>query len=191
LARRRRRNWVRIVYITALLLLLCWVYLRWVMDTPDGRIDAQRMSVFASSFFYMFMGVQFAVVVLLTPAYTAGAIAEEKDRRTLEFVLATDLRNREIGLGKLAARVTNITMLVLAGLRVLSALQFPGGVDPLLSAAGFAATLLTMASLGGLSIFNSVQCRKPRDAIALTYVGAATYLLLSGFAKILVPVSGA
>ena len=34
---------------------------------------------------------------MLTPAYVAGAISEEKDRKTLEFLLATDLRNREIG----------------------------------------------------------------------------------------------
>ncbi len=189
-ARRRRNIAVRCLYAGALLLLLCWVYFIWVVDTPDGRIAPNRLSDFASSFFYMFMGVQFVVVVLLTPAYTAGAIAEEKERRTLEFVLATDLDNREIVLSKLASRLVNITFLILTGLPVLSALQFLGGVDPNLTVAGFAVTGLTMASLGGLGIFNSVQCRRPRDAIALTYVGAATYLILSGFAKVLLAVSG-
>ena len=51
-------------------------------------------------------------------------------------------------------------MLVITGLPILAALQFLGGVDPQLVLAGFAATLLTVASVAGLSIFNSVLCRR-------------------------------
>ena len=79
----------------------------------------------------------------------AGSIAEEKDRKTLEFLLATDLRNREIILSKLGARLANLLLFILTGLPILSILQFLGGVDPNLVLAGFAATFLTMAGLGG------------------------------------------
>src|SRR5438094_417338 len=85
--------------------------------------------------------------LLATAAYTAGAISEEKEHRTLEYLLATDLRNREIVLGKLASRLANLALLVVAGLPVLSLLQFLGGVDPDLMLATFALTGLTMASL--------------------------------------------
>jgi ABC-type transport system involved in multi-copper enzyme maturation permease subunit len=181
-ARRPRQIILRCVYAFLLLFLICWIYLMWVMDRPGGEVSAQQMTVFASSFFYMFISVQFIAVVILTPAFTAGAIAEEKDRKTLEFILATDLRNREIVLSKLASRFANLTLLLLTGVPILSALQFFGGVDPNLTIAGFAATVLTMASLAGLGIFCSVQARKPRDAIALTYLTAAAYLILSTFA---------
>jgi ABC-type transport system involved in multi-copper enzyme maturation permease subunit len=181
-ARRPRQIILRCVYAFLLLFLICWIYLMWVMDRPGGEVSAQQMTVFASSFFYMFISVQFIAVVILTPAFTAGAIAEEKDRKTLEFILATDLRNREIVLSKLASRFANLTLLLLTGVPILSALQFFGGVDPNLTVAGFAATVLTMASLAGLGIFCSVQARKPRDAIALTYLTAAAYLILSTFA---------
>src|SRR5207237_8910103 len=129
-----------------------------------------EMARFAEAFFYAFMSVQFTVVGVLTPAYTAGAIAEEKERRTLEFLLATDLRNREIILSKLLSRMANITLLVMAGLPILSFLQFLGGVDPNLVLAGFAATGLTMVSLAGLSLLNSVLTKLPPAAISATYL---------------------
>jgi hypothetical protein len=139
----------------------------------------------AGSFFKWFMSVQFVTVLLLTPAFAAGAIAEEKERKTLEFILATDLRNREIVLSKLASRFSNLGLLILTGLPILSITQFMGGVDPDLVLAGFAATGLTMASLTALSILQSVYAKKPRDAIILTYLATVAYLGLSSLALVL------
>jgi ABC-type transport system involved in multi-copper enzyme maturation permease subunit len=185
-ARRSRYVLVRCLYAGILTILLGWVYLFFWLGTDDGTIPARQMAAFAEGFFYMFMAVQFAAVVLLTPGYVGGAIAEEKDRKTLEFILTTDLSNREIVLGKVLARLANLVLLLLAGLPILAAMQFLGGVDPNLVLAGFAATLATMLSLAAVSTLNSVYSRKPRDAIALTYVAYATYLL-GGFSELLRP----
>jgi ABC-type transport system involved in multi-copper enzyme maturation permease subunit len=186
-SRRGRYILFRCLYAGLLTLLLVWVYYMWSWRLDrTGRIPAHDMPEFAESFFVMFMVVQFAAVWLLTPGYTAGAVAEEKDRRTLEFLLATDLRNREIVLSKLASRLANLTLLILTGLPILSMLQLLGGVDPNLVLAGFAATGLTMLSLAGLSILNSVLLRKPRDAIVLTYLGAVAYLVLAGVTELVV-----
>jgi ABC-type Na+ efflux pump permease subunit len=134
---------------------------------------------------------QLAVVVLLTPAFTASAIAEEKERKTLEFILATDLRNREIVLSKLASRYCNLGLLVLTGLPILGLTQFLGGVDPDLVLAGFVITGVTMASLAALSILQSVYAKKARDAIVLTYLGALGYVVLASSSLILsAPVPG-
>jgi ABC-type transport system involved in multi-copper enzyme maturation permease subunit len=183
--RRVRYFLVRGAYASVLYLLLCWVYYAWVVDTPGGDLPASRLARFAETFFYTFMGAQFLTVAALTPAYVAGAVSEEKERGTLEFLLATDLDSREIVLGKLAARVINLTFLLLTGLPLLAALQFLGGVAPNLVLAGFAATGLTLASLAGLSILHSVLARKPRDALALTYLTAAAYLVVSGLGSLL------
>ena len=130
------------------------------------------------------MSVQFSLVILLTPAYTAGAIAEEKERKTLPFLLATDLRDREIILGKLMSRLLNLTLFILTGLPILSILQFLGGVDPGLLLAGFAATGLTMLGLAALSMVNSVLVRRARDAIVITYVEGLAYVVLSGASSV-------
>src|SRR5262249_35639000 len=143
-----------------------WVYL----FGQDDSTSLQAMATFAENLFFMFMTVQLVLTLILTPAYIAGAIAEEKDRKTLEYLLATDLRNREIVLSKLVARLANLMLIVLAGLPVLSFVQFFGGVDPGLLLASFAATGLIMVSLAGISMFCSVHSRKPRDAIVITYL---------------------
>jgi ABC-type transport system involved in multi-copper enzyme maturation permease subunit len=180
IARRQRYFLLRTLYALLLGVLLGWIYLLVMLENRGETMGRREAASFAEAFFYSFQGVQFVVMVLLTPAYTAGSIAEEKDRKTLEFVLATDLRNREIVLSKYFSRLANLSLLLLAGLPILSFLQFMGGVDPNLVLAGFAGTGLTMMSLASLSMVNSVLTRKPRDAIFLTYLGAAAYLILSG-----------
>jgi len=152
IARRSRYAFLRCAYALILFAVLFSVYRNY--DTPQwrGTNRAQSLAEFADAFFTTFMTVQFLAVAILTPAYAAGAVAEERDRRTLEYLLATDLHNREIVLGKLASRLGNLALLVLTGLPFLSFLQFLGGVDPGLVLAGYAALGLTMASLTSVKI---------------------------------------
>src|SRR5262249_7626029 len=160
------------LYAVGLLLLLLWVHSMWNLHlrfTANPRpLDYKAQAELAEMFFAAFAVTQFVVGVALTPAYIAGGVAEEKERKTLEFLLATDLRNREIVFGKLVARAGNLALFVLTGLPILSLMQFFGGIDPGLLLVSFAATALTAASLAGLSILNSVLRRKARDAIVLT-----------------------
>jgi ABC-type transport system involved in multi-copper enzyme maturation permease subunit len=189
MTRRGRYFLVRTLYAGALLLLLLIVWENHFAYRGD-YIARDQMAEFAASFFTTFMSAQFGVVLLLTPAYVAGAIAEEKERRTMEFILATDLRNREIVLGKLASRLVNLTFLVIAGLPILAILQFLGGIDPGLVLAGFAATAVTMFSLAAVSILCSVLVRKPRDAIVLAYLSILAYYLLVSLPLLLLTLPG-
>jgi ABC-type transport system involved in multi-copper enzyme maturation permease subunit len=187
-ARGGRSVVLRCLYLAILLAALFLLYWQsfgrgsgglWEVWTT-AAIQRSKLADFTDAFFWQFMTVQFAVVVLLTPAVTGGAIAEEKDRKTLDYLLTTDLNSREIVLGKLASRLAYLVLLVLTGLPVLCLLTFLGGVDPNLMLAGFLATAVTLLSLAGLSLFNSVYCRKPRTAILLTYLEVALYLIVTG-----------
>jgi ABC-type transport system involved in multi-copper enzyme maturation permease subunit len=183
LARRGRYVLLRCGYALALLFTLYNVYGNY--EYALRAINTNAMAEFAQAFFFTFVCIQFLAVLLLTPACTAGAIAEEKERRTLEFLLATDLRNREIVLSKLVARVANLGLLILTGLPVLSLTQLWGGVDPNLVIDAFAVTALTLASLGSLSILCSIYFKKPRDAILLTYLVMVAYFGCSGLSTVL------
>lgn len=186
-SRRIRFFIVRTLYLGFVFLVLCMMYNTWSAGRGVHRpILTSEIAGFAQYFFITFLGVQFAVTVFLTPAYTAGAIAEEKERRTLEYVLATDLRNQEVVLGKLLARLAQLMLLLIAGLPVLSAIQFLGGVDPNLVLAGFGLTGLTLISLAGLSIFASVVARRARDAILLTYLLLIFYWVVCAIGKVLI-----
>lgn len=180
--RRGRFILIRVVYACLLFFFLFFIfqshrniYRRHYSDV----ISPQRAARLAQDYFEMFMATQLIAVFLLTPAYVAGAIADEKNRRTLEFLLATDLRSREIILSKLGARLAQMTMFVLTGLPILSFMQFLGGVSPNLIIAGFVTTAMTMFGLAGISIFQSTYYKRPRDAIAITYLMVLAYVIIS------------
>jgi ABC-type transport system involved in multi-copper enzyme maturation permease subunit len=185
-ARRGQQLGHRTLYAVLLLALLFAVYWSWFPSYgQDSLLHEQAIrpadkARFAGSFFMAFLGIQFAVVLLVTPAYTAGAIAEHKERRTLDFLLVTDLSNREIVLGALAARLGNLLLLMITGLPVLSLLEFLGGVDPQLLLAAFAATAMMTLSLGGLSILISVNSRTSLGALFGTYMAIVLLLFISG-----------
>jgi ABC-type transport system involved in multi-copper enzyme maturation permease subunit len=183
--RRGRYALLRGVYAVGLLLFILALYRVQPALDRTGWTGAGGMARFAETFCYTFLAVQFLAVVALTPAYAAGAIAEEKDRKTLEFLLATDVRDREIVLGKMASRVANLTLLVLTGLPILSLTQLWGGVDLGLLLAAFAATGLTLLSLASVSLLTSAYSRKAREAVVLAYLTAAGYVGLSVLAHLL------
>ncbi len=189
-ARNPRLPLLRIGYAILLLVVLFLVYLKWTpahlardpfavlyLETtlPPGEIAA-----FASSFFMTFLGLQLVVVLLLTPALVGGAISGDKQTGALDFLLTSDLRSHEIILGKLGSRLATLLLLLLTGLPVLGFLQLLGGVDPNLVLAGFACTLLTLLSIGAVSIATSVMLPRPRDAVSTVYIMIVGYLMLTG-----------
>jgi ABC-type transport system involved in multi-copper enzyme maturation permease subunit len=183
-ARRNRFLLYRIYGYFVLILVTCF-FVAWEVGQRDQRLKTtHEIASFAAAFDYTFLSLQIVAVALLTPAYLGGVIAEEKERRTLEYLLATDLRNSEIVLSKLVSRVANLLLMLLTGLPVVAFVQFMGGIDPEVVLAGFAVTAITLSSLASLSVLTSVYARRARDAILYTYLVAAGYLLLSGLAPL-------
>lgn len=174
-ARRSRYFLLRGFYSIILLLILFFVWMS--VGSHGGLSPREQASRLAMDFFEIFSVVQLVAIGLLTPAYVAGAISEEKDRKTLEFLLATDLRNREIVFSKLLARFAHLMLFLLTGLPILGLLQFLGGIDPNLVFAGFGFTMVTMVGIGGVSILNSVVYRRPRDSIAISYLYVIAYMI--------------
>jgi ABC-type transport system involved in multi-copper enzyme maturation permease subunit len=124
---------------------------------------------FAGGFAVAILALQGIAVVVLTPAYLAGAIAEERDRRTLDLLFTTHLTDREIVLGKLFSRLTHLAGILLAGLPILCLLQLWGGADFSVLLAGFAVTGLSLLSVGSISILCSVVCRNSVAAVLSSY----------------------
>lgn len=183
-ARQNRHIPIRALYAAALLAMLFFHYSNFFpgVKTVSQLFKQERLSLsdlprFADNFFSAFLTAQFTAVFLLTPAYIAGAIAEERERRTLEFLFTTGLTDREIVLGTLFARLANLVLLVLAGLPVLCLTFFLGGVDPGQVVFGFLATFMTMLSLGSLSILISVHAKKSHVAILGTYGLVVGYVI--------------
>ena len=101
----------------------------------------RRYAALGESYFYAIIGVELAIVMLSGPAATAGAICVDRARGTLTHMLATDLSDAEIVLGKLAARLLPILGLVACSWPVLAVSSLLGGIDPTALTLAFAIIL--------------------------------------------------
>jgi ABC-type transport system involved in multi-copper enzyme maturation permease subunit len=189
-----RVNDVRLVYCIILYFVLLVTYCIAIigvnLSLAEGffspKLSAKLLTDFLLVFFLLFMAIQYLAALILTPAYLAGAIAEERDRNTLEALLATDLGDREIVLGIVLPRLVNLLLIFLAGMPILSFLQFLGGIEPNLVLAGFAFLGLTVLSIAGIGVVFSLYARRSRSALLRTYLLVFGYLALSGLSPVIV-----
>jgi ABC-type Na+ efflux pump permease subunit len=159
------------------------VHLEPDLDYAAQRRQAERvrMERFAAEFTQSFMLALAVAVMLVTPLYTATAISEEKEKRTLDFLLATRLTSNDIVLGKLAARLLNLFGITLAALPILALTQLWGGVDWRLIAYGFAVVLAMLVSYACVGLMCSVVFARTRNAVIAAYA-IVLGLNLIGFA---------
>lgn len=162
-----------------------------VFADPFGAgptIPAREQAQFAEGFAAACLAAEFLLVLLLTPAWVADAIVRDKERRSLEYLLVTDLSDREIVVGKLAARLAYLAAVLLTGLPILALTQLFGGIDPVRLALASGTIFVTLLSLGSVCIVISVNARTTVSATTGSYAAAAVYsviggaLLLAGYA---------
>ncbi len=134
-----------------------------------GRLTISEMSELSQSIFWMTASALTALVLGLTPALVADAIASERQRKTLDDVLVSQLNSVEIIVGKLAARLVHVGVFPVLVLPILSLLTLLGGIEPVGLVLCYAALLATAYFLAGLSVLASVLSRRPRDAMGLAY----------------------
>ncbi len=175
--RRRRQFLLRLAY-AGILLFALWQAFSIIAWQPGTVMTPNRVSALASSFFHTFAMIQLVAVLLIGPAIVAGTIAQERQRRTIEYLFATDLRNSEIVLGKLAARMAQMSLLVLTGLPVVALTMLLGGVAPGLLLQLFIITLSTMVFVGAIAMAVSVYSPRPRDAVSRTFLALFALLVL-------------
>ncbi len=136
-----------------------------VSAVPSARDYAQL----GESYFYALIGVELALVMLASPAATAGAICLDRARGTLSHMLMTDLSDTEIVLGKLGARMLPVMGLVACSWPVMAISTLLGGIDPIALTLGFA-IIVAVAILGcTVALVLSVWARKTHEVILATY----------------------
>jgi ABC-type transport system involved in multi-copper enzyme maturation permease subunit len=182
--RRGRPAALRAGYALVLLVALGGVFVRWFPGSlaparlfAPSELTPKQAAAFALDFATAFLCVQLGAAVLLTPAAAAGAVAEERQRGTLDFLLVSHLSSGAIVLGKFAARWLHLMGLLLTGLPVLALTLLWGSADWRFLTFGFALTALTSLSLAALSLLCSVTARSVRGAVAATYALAVVIFI--------------
>jgi ABC-type transport system involved in multi-copper enzyme maturation permease subunit len=175
----RSRRWqayaLRGLFVLALLLGL---WLVWQSSMANAYLTTRQQLVQAGESFFMTMTItQLALVLLAAPAATAGAICLDKARGTLAHVMVTDLTDREVVLGKLAARLVPVLNLIVCALPVAALGTLLGGIDPMALTAAFVIAA-GVAVLGcSLALALSVWLTKAHEVMIVVFAVWSAWLL--------------
>ncbi len=146
--------------------------------TIEGDPRPGELASFARTTFAWFAVAQGLAVLLITPSLVAGTIAGEKQRKTLHYLLASQLSSGEIVLGKLLARMLMVFVYLVASVPFLFLLRLFGGVELDLILVTFAIEATLAAFLASIAIFFSTMLRRARSAIVMTYVSIIALVVL-------------
>lgn len=164
--RRLRFYLLRAGYPAALLLLMCtaWQVLAG-MRIVEGVGQFAR---FGAILFQILAPLQMTVVLFSAALLAGSAVAREKDRRTLDLLLLTNLSNSELVLGKLLASLLNVLLMIAASLPLFLLSLLFGGVAPEQVARVFAVTLASALAAGSLGSTLALWRDKTFQVLALS-----------------------
>ena len=160
-------------------LLAAMTSIAWSKDAMLAVESMQAYAQLGESYFYALIGVELALVMLAAPAATAGAICLDRSRGTLAHMLATDLSDSEIVLGKLAARLLPVLGLVGCTWPVLAIASLLGGIDPFALTLAFAVVIAVAVVGCSMALALSVWARKPHEVVLVTYTFWIFVMMLS------------
>jgi ABC-type transport system involved in multi-copper enzyme maturation permease subunit len=159
------------------------------LSLGHGGDDRRSAAYFAESLALVLFEAQLFFVAVLTPAYTAAAIAEEKDSQSLTLLLTTELTDTVIVWGKSLARVVLMLASVAAAIPVMLLVLLYGGVPWELIAAGYlliVGTTILTAAMGMNAGCGSADTRtalvRALSQVTLLVGGLPLFMKLSPFA---------
>lgn len=115
--------------------------------------------------------IEFALIIMVQPALTAGSISGERERRTLDLMLTTRLTPAKIVTGKLLTSLSNVVVVLASSLPILAMVFAYGGVT-VMNIAVLMISFLTAALLtASIGLLASSFCKRSSMATALAYAG--------------------
>ena len=167
-ARRRRYYLARFLYGIVLFFIVWIGYASATAVSSTPTID--QAAEFAEYTFLRFAVFQLVATLLMIPALFGGTIADEKQRKTLHYLMASRLSSFEIIVDKLLGRAPHLAVLLALGLPVICLLGLFGGVPPEYVAVAYLTTFSTATMAVALTVLISTLARKVRQAVLIAYV---------------------
>src|SRR6476660_5186221 len=144
--------WTRAGYLVALFL----VVLIYSLESTSTESLSERATDSTRVFEYV-STLQLAMMCLLAPVFTAGAISQEKDAETFNVLLTTPLTNAQIVLGSLCSRLFFVLALLMSGLPIFCITMLFGGVTAQQIFLSFGIAGCTAILTGSIAILISVM----------------------------------
>ena len=175
--RGRRAFIVLTVYLGILALITYGVY---VVVAPNARGitggfggfggQANASALIGQSIFTLLSIFQLILVCFIAPAFTAGQISLEREKQTLDLLISTPMRPSAIVIGKLAAALAFVVLMIVAAIPITAIVLMYGGaaVDDIVRQQ--LVLLATALVLGAIGLFYSALLKRTQAATVLTYI---------------------
>ncbi len=151
------------VYAAALsaIALLAW---------PSGDTAITYQAERARKLFHLFALSQFVLVTLFSPVFSAGALTQEKEKRSLELLLTAPWSADAITAGKFLSAVAVLAFLILTSLPILGLCLFLGGIL-VEEVIGYYLVLLAIAAAFGMvGLTCSAYFSRTYAALSVSYL---------------------
>lgn len=167
IAPRRDRTFVaRAVYGGLLLLLISTAWL--VMAGTQLITDTGDFSRFGMNLFRLITPFQLVLMLFFSAVLSAGAVAQEKDRKTLLLLLLTRLSNSELVLGKLLASLLEVLLFLAISVPIFLMMALLGGISYPQIIKGLLVTLFGMLACGSVGSCVALWREKTFQAVSAT-----------------------
>lgn len=123
--------------------------------------------------------LEFGLILFVVPALTSSAISGERERQTLEILLTTTLKPIQIITGKLYASISEIVLLVLSSLPILSLVFTVGGIRMVDLVALMVVCIITAIFVGAIGLWYSTVFKRTVPATVMTYGTLIVVMLVS------------
>lgn len=121
---------------------------------------------------YIFVaGLEFVLILLIIPAITAGSISGERERQTLDLMLTTNMRPKDIILGKLYSSFSTLFMLIISSFPILALAFIYGGLKLTDLAFLLVFFYIVAALFGSMGVMFSALFKRTTISSVVSYVG--------------------
>ncbi len=180
-ARRWQLYAMRVLFVGAILIGLAFVWYEMARElNVREKVTLAELASCGQAIYTTIAVIELTLILLAAPAATAGAVCLDKARGTLDHLLATDLSNAEIVLGKLGVRLIPVLGLVGCVLPVVALSGLLGGIDPMALAGSFLVAIGCAAVGCSLAMTLSVWARKTHEVVMMTYMLIILWLIFPG-----------
>ena len=141
----------------------------WQLLVGSQRVEnVGDLAWFGAAAFQILAPLQLAVAMPFAALLVASAVALEKDRKTFDLLLLTNLTNSDLVLGKLLASMLSVVVVVVASVPLLLIIALLGGVSTSQVLRTEAVVLASALVAGSLGSTIALWREKTFQALAMT-----------------------
>jgi hypothetical protein len=150
----------------------------WQLLVGSQRIEnVGDLAWFGATAFHILAPLQLAVAMPFSALLVASAVALEKDRKTIDLLLMTNLSNAELVLGKLFAGMLTVVVVIVAAWPLLVIMSLLGGVAAEQIFRVQAVTLASALLAGSVGSTIALWREKTFQALAMTALVLVLWLV--------------